>query len=168
MRIDRLSFLFPLVVTAVALSGCSDAEPASIPSGYMNLAGVQAEYDSTVENFPYPLPDGVDFPTRAQEPAATDQPTIYQKGSGLDQTYQFWECAWQDQALRSQGTDQDAAGKALDMLEQGLTSIYRTQYVVDTDGVWKNTLDKAKLGDLSALGEFYTSDCIWYRAETGQ
>jgi len=156
-----------LVGAALVVAGCTGSDP-DIPNGFMNLSGVQTEYDQTVEDFPYPLPDGVTFPAQVQQPDPSGPSVIYQKGSGLVQAYQFWECSWEQVALDSQGNDQDRVNKALDELEQGLNSIYRTQYVEDPDGGWKSTIDKARLGDFGIFSEFYQSDCGWYRMETGQ
>lgn len=169
MRRTKRSLLsIPLaIVLAIAGAGCTGNESGGTPAGFMDRAGVQAEYDETISRFPYELPSGVTFPTDVQ-PAASDQPTIYQKGSGVTQAYQFWECAWQHRALDAQGTDQATVDQAVGELERGLSSIYQTRYLEDPDGIWKNTIDEAKLGDLSSLGEFYESDCTWYRAETGQ
>lgn len=130
----------------------------------MTLAETQAEYAGTVRDFPYELPGGVAFPARVPKPAES---TVYQRGSGLVQAYQFWECAWMDTYLDDPASA--SAGDALAHLEEGTTSVYRTQYVVDDDGNWTNAaLGSAKLGDPSVLSAFYDSDCVWYRAETGQ
>jgi hypothetical protein len=163
VRITRPARLVPCVVSLALLAGCADGNSDRSTAGFMDLKGVQAEYDGTVRDFPYALPPGVAFPTQVQQPTSANRRAVYEKGSGLDQAYQFWECAWQDHALRE--TEPAAVDQALTELERGLTSVYRTQYVIDSDGVWKSAIDKAKLGDLSALGEFYQSDCVWYRAE---
>lgn len=159
--------LLAIPLTAGLLAGCAAGpDSTSADGGYLSLAQVQTEYDITIAGFPYDLPAGVRFPDTAQRP---QQDAIYQKGSGMVQVYQFWECAWMDDYLQQQGVDQTAADAALTQLEDGASSAYRTQYVDDPDNVWTDTaLGQAKLGDPSVLGDFYQSDCTWYRAETGQ
>lgn len=167
MRTTRLLLSVPIVAAVFSLAACAAGDGAGVPKGFMDRAGVQAEYDEVVKHFPYPLPKGVSFPAKIQ-PEASGQRTIYQKGSGLTQAYQYWQCAWQASALDAQGSDPSTVDKALAELERGLGSVYQTQYFEDPDGVWKKTIDEAKLGDLSGLGEFYQSDCTWYRTENGR
>ena len=167
----RLSLSVMTLTTAVVLlAGCgaspSDGNAADPPEGFMSLSQTQDEYNQTVADFPYELPAGLTFPEQVQQPTES---TVYQKGAGLVQAYQFWECGWMDQFLTDQGTDATAADHALELLQTGTSSVYRTQYVIDDDGNWSKTaLGRAKLGDPSVLAAFYDSDCTWYRTETGK
>ncbi|MFT4030552.1 MAG: hypothetical protein QM675_11815 [Protaetiibacter sp.] len=162
-----LALLLTIPLAVGLLAGCSPADDtAKGDDGYLSLSEVQAEYDATIAAFPYELPSGVEFPAQSQQPT---QEAVFQKGAGLAQAYQFWECAWMDEYLQQQGADQAAADAALAQLEAGASSTYRTQYVDDPEQVWTQTvLGQAKLGDPSILGDFYQSDCRWYRTETGQ
>lgn len=172
MRISRSFTTVTLIAASTfVLAACAaDTGPTNsdsgAPRGFMTLADTQAEYDDTVAGFPYDLPDGVTFPAQVQQPT---QATIYQEGAGLVQAYQFWECAWMDRALAAHGTDQTAFDVALAQLEEGTSSIYRTQYMIDDDDNWGGiALAQAALGDSTVLGEFFRADCIWYQTEIGQ
>lgn len=163
MRTYRTALIIAVLsATGLALAACSAPSGSDVPAGFSGLAGVQAEYDAAVHDFPYALPADIKFPLKVQKPAES---TLYQKGSGLGKAYQFWECSWQQTAIDAQGKQAEAVTEALKQLQGGLSSAYRTQYVIDSDGVWKKALEQAQLGDLSAVSDFYNSDCVWYRAE---
>ncbi len=164
-----LPLAFTLFAGCAATDDSSDntsTDRTSPDGGFLTFADVQDEYKTTVTGFPYELPDGIEFP---DEPRKPTQEAVFQKGAGLAQAYQFWECAWMDEFLQSQGTEQPAADDALTTLEEGASSPYRTQYFEDPDQTWtKTVIGQARLGDSSVLSDFYQSDCTWYREETGQ
>lgn len=165
-----LAALLTLPLAFALLTGCATTNESpdntSADNGYLTFADVQDEYRTTVTGFPYELPSGVDFPAEPRKPA---QEAMFQKGAGLAQAYQFWECAWMDEFLQSQDTEQAAADDALTTLEKGASSPYRTQDFEDPNQTWTTTvIGQARLGDSSVLSDFYQSDCTWYREETGQ
>ncbi|MBX3031364.1 MAG: hypothetical protein KF809_14545 [Chloroflexi bacterium] len=158
-------------LAAIALTGCAiggragHTARATPEARFLDIAGKQAEYATTVTHFPYELPDGIAFPARVQHPA---ERVMFQEGAGLVEAFQFWECAWMDQAISAQPAGQPAVDVALAWLELGTASEYRTRYMDDPADIWgRQVLAPAKQGDLRVLEEFFDG-CTSYRAATGR
>lgn len=148
----------------MVLSGCGHDGAGS--SDMMSWDQANAEYRTTVERFPFDLPDGDDFPERIQSASNPDQ--LYQKGWGEGQAYFYWMCAVERRTIDTVRSSPDMSRQWAETLGQVLdTSWFRTYYQ-DTDGTFANdVVSKAELGDVSVMSQFYDSDCAWYRQVNG-
>lgn len=144
------------VIMISLLAACGGEKDSS--DEFMTWDQMNQSYQQTAVSFPFNLPEGVTFPERLPRPA-DGQMHLYQSGVGGMQAYFFYQCAQEAIALEYQTSDPVRANQALDaIIEMNRTDFWQTHYD-DSAGVWSGILDKARLGDYSALAGFYDGDC---------
>lgn len=163
-KIGKAGLTLVALSTSLILAGCSSpASPANANDRFTQWSGVEKEFSQTVKSFPkeYLFPRGVPtspaLDSLIAPPKGTDE--VFERGTGLGYFYMYWECAWMRVILSSDVTSSDAT-EGITMLTKGLHSEFRRRYYVDPDHVWeRQVIGGAKVGDLSTMREFFTSDC---------
>jgi len=152
----RLTAVGFVAILICGLMACQGNQPAD-DGAFVAWTKINQEYRDTVTSFPYPLPEGVQFPKDAPRDGQESQ--LYERGWGAMQAYIFAECAYQGVVVTHESTDMVTALAALDMAQEihGLPEYQK--HFADPDGLWQDVVDKAKLGDFSVFNQFYETDC---------
>ena len=155
MGMRRLMALLVMLVMSLAWAACSSSA-IEFDGEAEDWDGVNAEYRTAVASFPYPLPEGIDFPADAPyEPDGSD----FGVGFGEMLTYIFAECAYHSIVVASQYGDIDAAMRALDSVEEIYNDPLYRQYVIEDGPGWQSVIDAVRLGDFSEFNEHYQNSC---------
>ncbi|MDQ1124948.1 hypothetical protein [Microbacterium trichothecenolyticum] len=131
----------------------------TVGSGFTDLAGIHQEYREAVASFPFPLPDGQQFPPESS--LNDDAPTsdavrrrvVWQKGSGVAEAYMYWETATVVAASEAQDRGEFIRAQALlDTLEAGYNSDFRRLVLIDRGNEFVRTqVGAARSGDFGPL-----------------
>ena len=158
MGMRRLMTLLVIILMSCVWTACGSLDGGS-DDGYVDWQGMNAEYHAAVASFPYPLPEGIDFPADAPfDPAKADD-LEFGVGFGEMLTYQFAKCACQSVVVANQYGDIDAAMRALDSVEEIYNDPVYRQYVIEGDPSWQSVIDSVRLGDFSDFNEHYQNSC---------
>lgn len=166
--------VFLLVGTGCAAGGGGGGDSSQSQTSSRNstsksisdLGEVGRVYVTTVKHFPksLPLPPGQSFPTEA--PSTWNPKVITESSYGENIAYFYWRCSWSDNFLKAYAASDEAGqSAALDQLEKWTkTSFFREHVVEDPNAGWEQLLiAPARLGDVTMMRNFDTSDCTYYR-----
>lgn len=147
-----------LVSLLLVVAGCGgDSGDNESSDTLLTYAEMVDEYRAKVDDYPFPLPEGMEFPERPREP---DEPTLYERGNGIVQADSYWECAWIQEWLRHRADDAARAETAMTWLERSVETEFRQRFVVSDPAIWtEDILGTARLGDPTHLREYYDSSC---------
>lgn len=138
--------LTPLLSACVA-SQTQYADPEAVPDGYLGGEAMEEQYESTIDAFPYPLPEGYEFPHSLPDEVLEG----VGEGSGVPEghAYFYWLCAWEADYLRAfDARDDDGQTAAVAMIEKFPQTPFAQQYFQDPDNAWyQNVVGPAKLDD---------------------
>lgn len=116
------------------------------------------EYHGLADDYPWPLPEGVDFPATLPPP---QEPTMYEVGEGKNQADSFWICSWMGEWIRADTSGElaaaESAGARVERADE--TQPHREHYD-DPRDVWHlEILAPARAGHPEAFHEFYSTSC---------
>lgn len=128
--------------------------PEDLPAeDFVGLDEVPAFYKTAVTEFPFPMPDGTQWPSSV--PSGLNDAHGHYETDGLGESIAstYWQCAWEAEFLDAHANGERDRGKdALAMLGLMTTDPYFTELFVDPEQGWKrDVLDPAKRGDVSEL-----------------
>jgi hypothetical protein len=137
--------------TGATAESAADGYRSATEHGFTNLTGIHAEYSASVASFPFPTPDGGDFPYRSslRDPAPN---ALWERGNGAAEAYLAWQgLSVGAAASAASAGDTVQAAVLLDELEAAHLSPLRESFVEDSDGYFVAALKKARLGDFAEL-----------------
>lgn len=144
------------------LAACANTQSANnsnLSSGDRKVVSqpqMQQEYKDSVAKLEWPSGYTPPAEVTGEEPDAT-----YQSGYGDSRASMLFECAWSRAWLRSYASDKDAAAAAVRQLEKIPNMGYMSKERADdaTRRIFKENLEKMKLGDPSGIQNFVTLNC---------
>jgi hypothetical protein len=148
------------LITSPTLAGCASSPTEKrVRAQFVGQDEYQARYRAVVRTFPEKMPPGSTFPPFAPpiEPGST-----IQLSGGDAAAYFYWTCSWESIYLTAEN-DVEKSDAMVQLRRFRETSWAKDWVEGPTDG-WDGILDAAQMGDTSGLGEFFQSDCGWYRA----
>lgn len=123
----------------------------------MNWAAMIAEYHKLAGTYPWPLPQGIHFPTTL---ATSAEPTMYEVGEGANQADSFWICSWMGEWLKTRKSDPRAAAVAWQSVERADQTQLHQEHYDDPRNVWHlEILKPAHAGNTAMFREFYKTSC---------
>lgn len=142
-----------LLMGALSVAACAGGGEGE---EFMDYEGMKAEYLRKVQDYEFPLPQGIAFP---DEPPRPTEPTVYQRGNGIVWADNFWRCAWMSEWLKSRDDDPARAAVAMGWLERFPETEFMRKYTDPPgDPNWMDkVIDPAKLGDLTTFRELMAS-----------
>ncbi|MCU1417152.1 MAG: hypothetical protein JWP32_1326 [Schumannella sp.] len=153
----RLTSSVAVLVLGLSLASCAAGDQPA-PVEIVEVSQVIQEYRDAAENFPEPLPPGDEFPSDPPGDYSADE--HYEKGYGESYAAMFWRCEWIGEYLDAFDSDDESRQvTALDELEKWRTIPWVSAHVVDDpeDPYVTTSIDPARLGDPTALKQFYES-----------
>ncbi|MGV9183948.1 hypothetical protein ACTOVL_05715 [Arcanobacterium canis] len=150
--------VFYVLLSVALMSGCaskgSTVEETSGKS-FIHYEQLQDEYRSSLQKLEFP--EGFVPPSTTTE----EKDATFQRGYGNTLASYTWQCAWEKEWLSQYSTDTLRANRALNILEKATSMAYLDHAHADdaTRRVFKENLDKAKLGDPSGLQNDVTINC---------
>jgi len=122
--------------------------------------GSNAEYHAAIPKFPFPLPEGIDFPADLPYNPPQDDNTLFWVGQGELTTYLFAECAFLSVVVANESVDFDAAMSALDSVEDVNNAPFYRMYVKEIGPPFRLAINRARDGDFSVLNEYFQHACV--------
>lgn len=161
MRCRTVRAVISVAMCMVLFTGCGEQKGTD---EFMDWDGANAEYQSTVADFPFPLMGQDEFP----ENMSNSGSDLYQRGWGEGQAYFYWMCSVERHILETIPNDPDAAYESVDLLRRIVDTAWYDTYFEDPEhGFEREVIDKSALGDTSVMREQYGTDCRWYRQVNG-
>lgn len=157
-----LALALAAAVLTGGLGACATEDPKPLNVNgveFMDEEGRNQEYRALAESYPWPLPDGLTFPTTL---VAAEEPTVYEVGEGSNQADTFWICAWMTEWLRTRASDPNAAKAAWAWVERADETDLHTKRYYDPRDVWHmEILEPAERGQVKSFREFQATSCAY-------
>lgn len=154
MKILKKIVTLVSLISVVVLASCTHESSntgfmTNNDSNFVSFTEIEKEYLESLKRLTWP--EGTELPTTLEGETAD----AFQKGYGDTRASLLWEYEWQKEWLATYNTNPERAQIALEQLEKALSMGYMSPQRADdsTRNYFKETLDKAKLGDPSGFEE---------------
>ncbi|MDD7385300.1 MAG: hypothetical protein SPI12_00245 [Actinomycetaceae bacterium] len=163
MKIRKYILAALAASTALTLGACSGGSPSSSDSSgpgnerpNVSFDDIQREYQNSIAQLSWPK--GFNPPATLE---GEDKSAHFQTGYGDTRASMVFECAWSQTWLDTYATDKATADTALKELEKVPSMGYMSKEHADdnTRRIFKENLDKAKLGDPSGIQDNVSVNC---------
>lgn len=147
-----------IVVACATFTGCSSG--GSGEGGFTSRDEINDSFRGSVSELQFP--PGTTPPTAVPGIDADAAGTSYQKTYGDTRAHYVWQCAWEKEWLATRAADPAAADAALEQLATAPDMPYLADPQRTDDAtrrIFRENLDKAKLGDPSAMQEDVDVNC---------
>lgn len=147
---------------ALTLAACTGGDTAATgeQESFVSQSEANDVYKKSVSELQFP--DGYTPPESIPGLEQDAKDTSYQATYGDTRAHYLWQCVWEKEWLDKRASDPNAASNAMTQLEKAPSMAYLadSQRVDDaTRRIFKENLDKAKLGDPSGVQEDVSVNC---------
>lgn len=147
-----------IIVACATFTGCSSG--GGTEGGFTSRDEINDSFRGSISELQFP--PGTTPPTAVPGIDADPAGTSYQKTYGDTRAHYVWQCAWEKEWLDTRATDPSAAAAALEQLGKAPAMPYLADPQRTDDAtrrMFRENLDKAALGDPSAMQEDVDVNC---------
>ncbi|MDP9801629.1 hypothetical protein J2S49_001705 [Arcanobacterium wilhelmae] len=154
----KMSQVLCVCVALALVGGCGTKSTTSQETSgktFITHTELEQEYRDSIKKLEFPK--GFKVPQQTTE----EIDATFQRGYGNTVASYTWQCAWQKEWLERYASDSDRANRALKVLEKAPSMPYLDKAHADdaTRRIFKENIDKAKLGDPSGIQEDVSANC---------